>query len=88
MSMPRTVSEIDRLREALRLSQTRHVELTHALEDMRAERNTAHCLMVEHATAALSSAKELKMATSEIDSLRNELDDALDRIAELEEGNL
>ena len=84
-TFPRAVSEIDRLREALHLSQSRHLDLVHEREDMRAERDNAYFLMVEHATAALSSAKELRMATAEVDSLREQLEIALDRIAELEE---
>lgn len=79
MSMPRVVTEIDRLKAALKLANSQNLDLIHAREDMRAQLNEAHMLMVQ-------AAKALRVHVSEIDSLRNQLDDALDRIAELEEG--
>ena len=86
MTMPRTVNDIDRLKDALRYSQARQVELRAEIEDMRAQRNNYLDLSVMHSGSAAKSAKELRMALDEIDLLSTQLEDAEDRIAELEEG--
>ena len=85
MTMPRTVSEIDRLREALKISQARQLELRCEIEDMRAERNEALALSTMHSKSAARSAREMERAIQALDEARDALNEAEDRIAELEE---
>ena len=83
MSMPRVVSEIDRLQAALKLANARNLDLVHEREDLRAQRDNYLDLSVTHAEAAAKSAKELREAISEIDGLQNQVDNLIDENARL-----